>query len=94
MGYRLINRTRKKYECGIGACSAVYELGIDGLALPKEIVRKYLQKPDQKDFYLIIGRTADAEDFGLQGKISRLESLIIIPQGLLEDIIRSNRTPK
>lgn len=88
----MINKTPKKYDCGIGMCPTIFEMTPEeyscGIGACPAIYKT-------GGAYIIVGKQEDPKNYSLevQRKIGPGETLVSIPKGLLEKIIEDNQNP-
>lgn len=91
MKYKINEITPKEYQCTAVTCPAIYE-GVKELT-PKEMAcgvgtcpSSYEAKRKGKEVYLIVGKSVNPADVGLESKVGEGEALIEVPKKLIDGI--------
>ena len=93
MKYKIKEITPKAHQCAAYACPSVYE-GLKELT-PQEMGCAWSACPSinkaeikGKEVYLIVGKSVNPIEAGLERKVGEDEALIEVPKGLIDGIGR------
>ena len=84
MEYKIKEITPESMRCVACACPAIYEITPKEMKCSVGVCPGIYDNPEESK-YLIIGKIANAKEFGLEKKVGDDEMLIVVDKKLIDD---------